>query len=233
MSEVYLMNIEQLNADKLEEYYRFLGKERIEKVERLKRIVNKKQSIACGMLINDIVLNKAAGGRDAEYSVDEYGKPHVICNGEDEIYFNVSHSGSYAILAIGKNDIGIDIQDISKTNLVIVDRCFSENEKKRLLCAKSSRLDAVYTSVWSGKESYVKALGIGIRTDLSKVDLQSVECDENEEYNIELVSLPDMDEYAISVCHTQDDEIENIYVANMKQNGKLKYEKVEGWHIRI
>lgn len=128
VSEIYLMDIDRLKDDRLDEYYKFLRKERIEKVERLKKIVNKKQSIACGMLINDIVLNKAANGLCTEYLVDEYGKPHVICDGEDEIYFNVSHSGSYGVLVIGKSDIGIDIQNISKTNVRIVDRCFSENE---------------------------------------------------------------------------------------------------------
>lgn len=101
-----------------------------------------------------------------EYNIDkkiiynEYGKPYIKDN---PIYFNISHSGDYTVLAISDQEIGIDIEKITMREKVIKKVC-NEEEKKLIKTQED------FTLMWVKKESYVKYLGIGLAYDLINVD---------------------------------------------------------------
>lgn len=77
-------------------------------------------------------------------------------------YFNVSHSGDYAVLALSTMPLGIDLEYVN-TNYSFQDILpfiFSDNEI-RLINNADNKVNTFY-SLWTRKESVVKALGIGI-----------------------------------------------------------------------
>ncbi len=94
---------------------------------------------------------------------DKHGKPYLEGN---PLYFSVSHTGIYFIVAICKGaPIGVDIEEIRPINDI-------ESIKKAVLSAKEQKscesLKDFYR-YWTLKEAYLKALGIGIQDNMHSV----------------------------------------------------------------
>lgn len=83
--------------------------------------------------------------------------------------FNISHSEDYAVIAISRIKIGIDIEYMSEdqdyTNLLI--DVFNKKEILNIENATDKK-NAFYTS-WTRKEAFVKALGKGIDDDFKYI----------------------------------------------------------------
>ncbi|UOA10701.1 4'-phosphopantetheinyl transferase superfamily protein [Methylobacter sp. S3L5C] len=107
------------------------------------------------------------------YAEQAFGKPVIIVNGlEQGIEFNFSHSGDNMLVAVGLDtNIGVDIEvwndrvdTISVTNL-----CFAEAERHFFWGVPKSGKDEFFYRLWTRKESFVKAVGVGLGLDVSKV----------------------------------------------------------------
>jgi 4'-phosphopantetheinyl transferase len=83
--------------------------------------------------------------------------------------FNISHSEDFAVIAISRNKVGIDIEYISEdfnfTNLL--SDVFVDNEILAVQNAVNKKY-AFYT-LWTRKEAFVKALGKGIDEDFKNI----------------------------------------------------------------
>ena len=112
---------------------------------------------------------------------NEYGKPYLENN---ELYFNISHSGDYTVIAVGDSEIGVDIQKLSYKPKVIK-RFYNEKEKEL------ATNEIEFTKIWTIKEAYVKKIGIGLGYGLENVDSTKVD-------NIEVIIKGD---YVITICY--------------------------------
>ncbi|MGE5944179.1 MAG: 4'-phosphopantetheinyl transferase family protein [Flavobacteriales bacterium] len=86
-----------------------------------------------------------------------------------KLFFNVSHSGDYAIFAIGNAPVGIDIEfiDLSYAFHDVLPHIFNKSEI-HYICNANNQLEAFYR-LWTRKEAFVKALGKGIDDDFLKI----------------------------------------------------------------
>lgn len=104
------------------------------------------------------------------------GKPELdACHSSTSpIRFNVSHSGNVALLALtlGRS-VGVDVEqmrDIREINQ-LVKLFFSANERQQYKSLPhAERLTAFYRC-WTGKESFVKAIGEGLSHSLESFDI--------------------------------------------------------------
>ncbi len=104
--------------------------------------------------------------RLVEFEFGIHGKPSL--RGPAGFHFNVAHSGEIALYAIGKLEVGIDIEQIRPMpNLLeVARRFFSAAEAMELARLSSAfRLQAFY-NCWARKEAYIKALGVGLSLPL-------------------------------------------------------------------
>jgi 4'-phosphopantetheinyl transferase len=109
----------------------------------------------------------------------EEGKPYIK---EPGLPFNLSRSGEHFAFALGQDDnyIGVDIERIR--NGFDYDRIsrhyFSDEEQKSISGSEDlgSRVSAFFR-IWTRKEAFLKAIGIGITTDLQKIELLDGEND--------------------------------------------------------
>ncbi len=87
---------------------------------------------------------------------------------DSEIDFNISHSGECVICAISStNKIGIDVEEIQDVPVFDFENYFSKEEWARIQKADDS-LYAFY-SLWTQKESFIKAIGTGLHLPLNEV----------------------------------------------------------------
>lgn len=141
-----------------------------------------------------------------EYKFNSYGKPSIACY-YSELYFNLSHSGQLACIAISAKEIGIDIEYISKdfNYLEIANHYFVEKERTLINNQKdcANRLK-MFLKIWTMKEALLKATGTGLIVDLPIIDLiaNQFQCGDME-YNIWQIKEVELlqEDYVASVAH--------------------------------
>ena len=121
-----------------------VSKERIKKAESFKFEEDKLRSLGAGYLIHKYLGDK-------EIKCQENKKPYI----EGGPYFNVSHSGKYAVLVSHpEREIGVDIEEIEEKHIDTI----------KYVLSKEEQTDDVNTlfQLWSAKESLLKCNSKGI-----------------------------------------------------------------------
>lgn len=104
---------------------------------------------------------------------NEYGKPFLKnCN---DLYFNITHCQELAVCAIENTEVGIDAENIRECLSGVMRRAFSEREKN--VVENSENINEMFFRIWTLKESFVKALGIGISYPLKSAEF--IICEDN------------------------------------------------------
>lgn len=91
----------------------------------------------------------------------EYNKPYFT----GDLFFNISHSGEYALCAISKkNRVGIDIEAIKDIDFKEFSGCFTARE---WICINTSDdPGTAFYRFWTRKEAIIKADGKGLQIPL-------------------------------------------------------------------
>jgi 4'-phosphopantetheinyl transferase len=97
------------------------------------------------------------------------GKP-FLTNAPHPIYFNLTHSGNFAVLAVtSRGEVGVDIETArNRSYLKIVERYFHPNEINYLYTSAEAQREQIFYRLWTLKEAFFKAIGTGISTGLDK-----------------------------------------------------------------
>lgn len=115
-----LYTVDLRDIDLNSDWRRFMSKARMDKINKYKQEKSKLASIGA-----EIALIKAVRDNipDAEIPVSwEYlqnGKPRLLKY--PNFFYNISHSGDYAICAVSDSEVGVDIQKIDLFYLLILD----------------------------------------------------------------------------------------------------------------
>ncbi|MEH6630607.1 MAG: 4'-phosphopantetheinyl transferase superfamily protein [Halopseudomonas aestusnigri] len=104
------------------------------------------------------------------FTFNDFGKPEaVIPRGKPHLRVNLSHSRGMAAVAIGLDqDLGIDVEWCARGNLTLdlADRYFSSTEVTLLKSLSETDLDEALFGLWTLKEAYIKAVGMGLSLPL-------------------------------------------------------------------
>ena len=101
-----------------------------------------------------------------------FGKPKLI---GEALHFNLSHTGGQALLAVARQcEVGVDIErlrsDFSPDELA--SHVFSSMEQADLFSLTPAERHHAFLTLWTGKEAYTKARGLGLSFPLSKLTLR-------------------------------------------------------------
>ncbi len=97
-------------------------------------------------------------------AAEQDGKPYLM---DSDLYFSLSHSGSLAACALSDAPLGIDLERRGRLRDALLRRSFSSEEQT--LIREHKDPDLLFTRLWTGKESYVKATGQGILFPLCEI----------------------------------------------------------------
>lgn len=167
MLKCYYMDLE---SDCSEEQslvlYKTLLPDRKDKVDRLKNIDMKKKQILTSAFLQYVLsacLNIPI--KDIRFNYNSYGKPSIDMS---DIYFNMSHSGSYVIVAISDHPVGVDVERRRNDRIGVAKRCFCKEEYEYITGGgdKDEVLDR-FLLYWTMKEAYVKYIGMGLAVPLN------------------------------------------------------------------
>lgn len=173
-----------------------LYEQRKEAVERLK---NKKAacvSIMAGYLLIEAVKEAYGMNKDdIRVLKTEFGKPYLEnCS---DFKYNISHSGDYVAIAYGKEDVGIDIEQIREMDLKVANRFF-HNDEIEYITRTNKEQNKRFFEIWTGKEAYLKYTGQGINVPLDSV---VVNIEEKKIQNLDIgIAVKQVDDLLVTVC---------------------------------
>lgn len=170
--QIYFMDVSFLEDDAVfQENFEKLSEYRRQKTEKIKNRKGRDLCAGAGLLLEEGLKQYGLHEKDMRYDLNEYGKPHF--KDHPEIRFSLSHSETKVMACFSRAEIGCDIQKIANVNLRIAERYFCENEKAAILNKRlpEERLEAFFR-YWTLKESYVKALGRGMKIPFSSFEIE-------------------------------------------------------------
>jgi 4'-phosphopantetheinyl transferase len=125
------------------------------RVKRIHAFIQTEDKARC--LVAGLLLRRFCGVIDDNQLVfGENGKPYLT---DKSLYFNISHSGDYVVLAISDCEIGVDIEKVTLYDDAVTARCFTQAEQEWI--KKQGNNEAFFT-LWTAKESLMKGFGLGL-----------------------------------------------------------------------
>ena len=103
---------------------------------------------------------------------NKFGKPYL--REYKNLFFNISHSGDMTVVAVSNNEVGVDIELIRAANIDSIIKRFHESEIKYIISHHGEDRIKAFFLVWTLKESYLKALGVGLTKELNSFSVISI-----------------------------------------------------------
>lgn len=96
------------------------------------------------------------------------GRPSLT-NGPPGLVFNASHSEDFGVVVTGPVMLGVDIECLDRKMDVLdfAQRKFTPEEANEIQTQRGDARLRAFFCCWTGKEAYIKALGVGLRKDLA------------------------------------------------------------------
>lgn len=159
---IYIANTKDADSDSLYEAFgtNFEPK-RIDRIQRSSNEKVKRNQILTGTLLLKALEDYGVTPGDIDYG--SFEKPYI--KGRKDLFFNVSHSGEYIIVAVSGSEIGADIQKPSAYNENLVKKICSPKEREQ----RESEIIKSFNRIWALKESFSKLKSDGILMDFTKV----------------------------------------------------------------
>ncbi|MGX9416888.1 4'-phosphopantetheinyl transferase family protein [Vibrio sp. WJH972] len=199
------------------QFFHLLSADEQRKFEAIKREQKRREYLFTRVFVRHVLsryCSLAAG--QLVFSKESNGKPY-LSTPERTPHFNLSHTKGLLVCAVSDRlDVGIDVENITRTTDFesIASQYFSNDENNRLNTKKLHARKAYFYELWTLKEAYLKALGIGI-----SVPLKSINFYENQSNGNKRVMIDDKgntlfevmkygEEHLISVCARQNSTFE-------------------------
>jgi 4'-phosphopantetheinyl transferase len=111
-----------------------------------------------------------------QFSYASAGKPFLRDHG---LQFNLAHSGNMALLAVaGRRTVGVDVEQVRSAieTTTIAERYFATDERALLRAEPADRQRTLFFKVWTRKEAYMKATGLGLYMPLEEFAVLPAPC---------------------------------------------------------
>ena len=179
-NEIHAWHIDQAEFDKseLEAYcLDWLTEKEMGRYKRFTFDHHRKQFLLGRMLIRKTLSEYANIAPDKwNFIENKYGKPAIAPElNHSSLFFNLSHSGDRQVLVLAKTEaIGVDIESSNKPRRVvkISDRYFSPLEVGEMMALPDSDRLSRFYDLWTLKEAYIKACGLGLAIPLQQFSYQ-------------------------------------------------------------
>lgn len=164
LTRIYFTCVSPLADERLyRSLYTAASEERRQKTDRYRFLKDRMLSLGAEGLLLYALRKAGRGGKAISYRYGEHHKPYL--SDADGFFFNLSHAGEYAMLAISDAEVGCDVEKIRPVDLRLFSHVLTADEQSVLTAAPKEERDALFFRYWVLKESCMKALGKGFFLD--------------------------------------------------------------------
>ena len=109
------------------------------------------------------------------FGASAHGKPYALVQGAAApVSFNVSHSGEHGLIALAAaGRLGVDVEERTPRRHLdeLISAALGPAEQAELASAPGSRKLHLFFHLWTLKEALIKALGLGLSLDMSRLEI--------------------------------------------------------------
>ena len=146
--------------------YRLVSSRRREKIDRSKIPSDKRLLLGAGILETKLPVPMTGEG-EPQITYNEHEKPFLP--EESHLYYNLSHSGHYTVMAVSSQLCGVDVEKVHVSFRSIAKHFYTETENRAVEDAQSP--EDMFLRIWTRKESYLKMTGEGLSRELRSFDV--------------------------------------------------------------
>jgi 4'-phosphopantetheinyl transferase len=169
-----------------------------------------------------IILSRYTGASPRELPLvrDQLGKPLAL---DRTLNYNVSHSQTLALVALSRDTVGVDVEHVNFSFDIsnVVESVCAPVEQRRLKHLRFLQRHWEFYRMWTRKEAYTKALGVGIGGSLGAITFREIRrgifrvCDEQRDLDVGFYvhALSVDPEYVAAVCGTSPDDRISVQTA--------------------
>ena len=162
-NRLLLLDTSALKSKELfDKFYGQMMEYRKNKIDAMKAEGSRRLCLGAGIL-----LNEAIG--PCEIAQGPHGKPYI--KGKKDLFFNLSHSGDMAVIAVSDREVGADIQVLKHFKESLVNYAFNKEDRELAVDIDSTSFDRACTRMWAMKESVMKYTGLGLTLEAKKITL--------------------------------------------------------------
>jgi len=170
---VWTAELDTVTETRLRQLARLLSRDENQRALRFRFERDRNRFVVCRGILREILgtfLQRKP--EDIEFNYGPQGKPYIHTPAGTP-YFNVSHSSSRAIYALGLNELGVDLEFVESIPEMqeLVDQHFSAAERTAFGSIPHDLRVKAFYSCWTRKEAYVKACGGGLSIPLDQFDV--------------------------------------------------------------
>lgn len=164
-AQVYYCNIEPLRDEELFLHYcKHLPSFRRARLDSLHRHEDRLRSVA-GWIMLQCGLDALHVPQERRSELwTRSGKPYLP---DAPFHFSISHSGFVVLCVLSDGEVGADVQKLHVPSQALLQRVCTDAEREWL--SGEQDLAGAFTSLWTRKESLLKATGRTIAADLRKL----------------------------------------------------------------
>jgi len=156
----------------------------------------KMSSSAYNLLREELARFLAVNADEILIAKDEKGCPYV--EGKSDIFISLSHSNGVVVCAFSDKKVGVDIELVKKRRKSVENRVFTDGEIS--LLNSSEDQDRAFYTLWTLKESYLKAIGTGFADNAKEIEFFSLESPINSNKPECSFSVGECDDFVYSLC---------------------------------
>ncbi len=162
-----------VGPQRLAELRELLDEEERRRAARYAHVPSREQFIVSRAMLRTLLgryLNRAP--REVRFATGPQGKP--VLPSPEGMHFNVSHTQGLALIAIARlGEVGIDVEQSRHcpTYLDMAERFFTPAEAAALRSLPADRSIEAFFHVWTRKEAFLKALGLGLSHGLERFEV--------------------------------------------------------------
>ena len=165
--------------EQFELYEKFMDMREKARADRYLMDLSRTRFISARAILKQL-LSKYTGGDPAEISfrLGPQGKPYLPAKSSPMLQFNSTDTQEEALYAFCLDaEIGVDIEYKTRQvrHEIIAKRKLTKQENDLYLACPESQRKQYFLSLWTRKEAYGKALGVGIKYRLNEVNLVSAD----------------------------------------------------------
>lgn len=175
-----------------------LSSERQKVIQNKANEIGKMHSLAATVALDRLLKRVFPDGKVAEasmtYRYNDTGKPFF--EKPEDLYFSISHSGEYALAVISGHPVGCDIEEHKDNREKVVSKVFTATEKNSYYALDPVDRQKFFFDAWTLKESFLKAIGEGLRFPMNKVEfsdgnIRLLKSGFEGEYTAEMLKAPE------------------------------------------
>ena len=127
---------------------------------------------------------------------DEKGKPYLRDIPEANI--SISHTKGAVMVGFSNHPIGVDIECVKLRRKSVESRVFTKDESNMIDSAADE--NKAFFSLWTLKESYLKAIGTGFSDNSKEIEFYSLSNPVNSNQNSFCFETGEWEGFAFSIC---------------------------------